>query len=210
MTSRIARILECFEQSNPAPETELIFTTPFSLLMAVLLSAQATDKSVNAALEPVRDQIDTPEKVLDFGLERLQESLKSLNYYRNKSRYIIETARILLQQHNGAVPLVFEELVKLPGIGRKTANVILNVLANGDRIAVDTHVFRVAHRLELADAPSPALVETQLYQTIPARYWNRVNHWFVLHGRNICKARKPDCANCCVRAECPYYKKTKT
>lgn len=201
----IIKIFEEFEKENPRPRTELIYTTPFSLVVAVVLSAQATDQSVNKIMEIILPKIDTPQKVVDLGEQNLADLIKSINIYRHKAHYIFQTALILIQKFQAKVPLQREELIQLPGVGQKTANVILNVLTNASHIAVDTHVFRVSHRLGFSEAKTPSALETDLYAIIPQRFWNRTNHWLVLHGRYICKARKPLCEQCRIKKYCPYY-----
>lgn len=206
--SQITQIFSIFEQLDPSPQTELIYSNPFTLMIAVILSAQATDQSVNKVISPILDQIDSPEKILALGLDNLKEKIKSLNIYQNKSKYIYNTSQILIQEFHSEVPLIFSELVQLPGIGRKTANVILNVLTQAPTIAVDTHVFRVIHRIGITHAKTPTQLEEKLYKLVPKTFWNRINHWLVLHGRNICKARKPLCAQCPVQMHCGYYQQS--
>jgi endonuclease-3 len=204
-TSVVQEIFRNFEKGNPHPRTELIYTTPFSFLVAVILSAQAKDKAVNTTLEPILAQVETPEKIVEWGLENVTNAFHSLNYYRSKSRNIFELAKILCEHYNSELPLQFEQLIKLPGVGPKTANVVLAVLANADYIAVDTHVFRVAKRLGLSEAKNPLAMEKELYERIPQIFWSRTNHWLVLHGRYICQARQPHCSECVQQRLCPFY-----
>jgi endonuclease-3 len=198
------QIFTILEQQNPEPKSELIYSTPFSFFVAVILSAQATDKSVNKIMEVHLSKLDDPSKILELGESQLAELVKSINIYRNKSHYIYESAKVIQSRHAGVIPLVFEALVQLPGVGVKTANVLLNVLAGTGDIAVDTHVFRVARRLGLSDASTPTGLNADLYAVVPERFWNRVNHWLVLHGRYVCTARSPRCCKCAIGAQCPW------
>ncbi len=201
---RVEAIFHRFETMDPDPQTELFFTTDFSLLMAVILSAQATDSSVNTVMKRIISRVDTPQKVIALGEKNLAEEIRSLNIYRNKARYIHQTAQKLVSEFDGKVPLCKEDLVKLPGVGPKTANVVLNVLQGAARIAVDTHVFRVSRRLGLSKATTPTALEEDLYKVVPEQYWSRTNHWFVLHGRYICRARSPLCGSCDFHDLCPW------
>ena len=208
LQQRVQDIFQIFEHNNPDPKTELFYSTPFTLVTSVILSAQATDQSVNNIMTSVAPLIDTPEKVVRLGLEKLQSLFKSINYYRNKSKYVFKLATILLEKYDGKLPLDFEKLITLPGIGQKTAHVILNILVPGYLgIAVDTHVARVANRLGWSSGSTPEQVEQDLYKCVPQEFWGRVNHWLVLHGRYVCKSRKPDCPHCCIRNSCPSYPK---
>jgi endonuclease-3 len=195
-------IFEEFKRKNPSPQTELIYTTQFSFVIAVILSAQATDKSVNKVMEIILNQVDSPQKIVKLGESAFADLIKSINIYRNKAHRIFEIAQIIIDKHNSNVPLDFDSLIKLPGIGNKTANVILNVLTGARRIAVDTHVFRVSHRLGLSQSKTPDALEADLYEVIPEEFWVYVNMWLVLHGRYICVARKPKCDQCSVRKYC--------
>jgi endonuclease-3 len=172
-----------------------------------VLSAQSTDVSVNKVMKNNSELLDTPEKVLQLGISNLESLFKSLNIYRNKAKYVYQIAKSLVESHDSKVPLCFEQLVKLPGVGQKTANVILNVLTNASTIAVDTHVMRVSKRLGLISASitSPEKAEEALYENVPKKYWGRVNHWLVLHGRYICKAKKPKCESCSLNTICQAY-----
>ncbi|MDR1907845.1 MAG: endonuclease III [Holosporales bacterium] len=199
----IEQIFEKFEEHEPNPKSELIYSTPFSFIVAVMLSAQATDKSVNKIMVAHLHELDSPEKILDNGIIRLTELIKSINIYKNKARYIYESAKIIIERFGGVVPLRFEDLTQLSGVGIKTANVVLNVLAGTGDIAVDTHVFRVSRRLGLSDADTPTQLNADLYSIVPQRFWNRVNHWLVLHGRYVCTAKRPKCGDCIVRHLCP-------
>jgi endonuclease III len=262
--------MDLFEKQNPRPATELFYTTDFSFLIAVIASAQATDVSVNKVTTQNITAIDSPQKVWSLGEDGVRDIFKSINAYKNKSKYIVQTAAILIEQYNAEVPLSFEELIKLPGVGRKTANVVLNTLTNASRIAVDTHVLRVCSRLGLSQtakqksdedcvkqaemkmdlfpnssksvfeyvdpvlecsrtskyapllcsvSPSqnsdfegfergpmnPENCEHALYAVVPKRYWSRASNWLILHGRYVCKARKPQCESCVLRELCASY-----
>lgn len=204
---RITRIFETLERMEPAPQTALEYTTPFSLLVSVLLSAQAPDRTVNRIMASLRPLIDTPQKVVDLGEEALAQHLKSLNFYRNKAHNVVGTACLLLKEFHGTVPLARDDLMRLPGVGPKTANAVLNILIGADRIAVDTHVFRLSHRLGLSQGATPDAVEQDLYAIVPKQFWSRVNHWFTGHGRTVCKARRPKCSECSLAPYCPSKEK---
>lgn len=205
-TARITKIFETLEKVDPDPKTALEYTTPFSLLVSVILSAQAPDRSVNRVMADVRPLVDTPQKVADLGEEALAEHIKSLNFYRNKAHHIVGAAYCVLEKFHGEVPLTREALMQLPGVGPKTANAVLNVLTGADRIAVDTHVFRLSHRLGLSKGKTPDAVEQDLYKVVPQRFWNRLNHWVTQHGRTVCMARCPRCEDCCLARYCPSKK----
>ena len=195
--------------ANPLPATELEFTTPFELLVAVLLSAQATDAGVNKATRKLFPVAGTPRAVLELGLERLEEYIKTIGLYRTKARNLMETCRILVEQYGGHVPRTREELESLPGVGRKTANVILNVAFGEETLAVDTHIFRVANRTGLAPGKNPLEVEQALMKRVPPQYLADAHHWLILHGRYVCVARKPRCPVCVIRDLCEYKAKTR-
>ncbi len=188
--------------ANPHPQTELEFTSVFELLAAVLLSAQATDVSVNKATRCLFAQAPTPQALLDLGLDRVTESIRTIGLFRTKARNLLATCRILVEQHGGTVPRTREALEALPGVGRKTANVVLNVAYGDPTMAVDTHIFRVANRTGLAPGRNPLEVEQRLLQRVPAPYLVDAHHWLILHGRYVCQARKPQCDRCAVRAWC--------
>jgi endonuclease III len=188
--------------ANPQPQTELVFTSIFELLAAVLLSAQATDVSVNKATRSLFAQAPTPQAMLDLGLDAVTESIRTIGLYRTKARNLLETCRILVEQHGGEVPRTREALEALPGVGRKTANVVLNVAFGEPTMAVDTHIFRVSNRTGLAPGRNPLEVELGLLQRVPARYLVDAHHWLILHGRYVCQARQPQCSRCAVRAWC--------
>ncbi len=188
--------------ANPHPVSELEYTSVFELLAAVLLSAQATDASVNKATRRLFALAATPQAMLALGEERLAETIRSIGLYRSKARHLIATCRILVEQHGGQVPASREALQALPGVGRKTANVVLNVAFGQDTHAVDTHVFRVCNRTGLAPGKTPAAVEQQLEKRVPAAYRHDAHHWLILHGRHVCTARSPKCTACAVRRWC--------
>jgi endonuclease-3 len=203
--ARVETLFQRFEALNPHPKPELEFKDPFTLLVAVVLSAQATDKAVNKATEPLFALADTPAKMLALGEERLRPMISSIGLYRNKAKNVIALAGILVERYGGKVPFEREALQALPGVGRKTASVVLNELGVEAAIAVDTHVFRVSHRLGLSDAPSPEKVERQLFEVVPEPYLGRAHHWLILHGRYICTAQRPKCDVCPVSDLCPWY-----
>lgn len=200
---RVEAIFAALARFMPEPKTELNYTNPFTFVVAVALSAQATDVSVNKATERLFAVADTPEKMLALGEEGLIPFIASIGLYRGKAKNVIALSRIVLEQHGGQIPLNREALQALPGVGRKTASVVLNELAVEPAIAVDTHVFRVSHRLGLANAATPDKVEAQLHQVVPEDYLPKAHHWLILHGRYTCTARKPDCPGCPVAELCP-------
>jgi len=188
--------------ANPEPQSELAYSSIFELLAAVLLSAQATDVSVNKATRRLFVLANTPQKMLDLGLERVTEEIRTIGLFRTKARNLLETCRILVEQHGGRVPRSRAALEALPGVGRKTANVVLNVAFGEPTMAVDTHVFRVSNRTGLAPGRNPLEVEQALLQRVPARYAEHAHHWLILHGRYVCLARTPRGEACAVRAWC--------
>jgi len=194
--------------ANPLPTTELEFTTPFELLAAVLLSAQATDVSVNKATRKLFPVANTPRAILALGVERLEDHIRTIGLYRTKARNLIETCRILVEQHGGEVPRSREALEALPGVGRKTANVVLNVAFGEETLAVDTHIFRVSNRTGLAPGKDPLEVELNLMKRVPKEYLADAHHWLILHGRYVCVARTPRCWECAVVQYCDYRPKT--
>ena len=196
------------EAANPHPQTELAYASVFELLCAVLLSAQATDVSVNKATQRLFLVANTPQKMLALGLEGLEAHIKTIGLYHSKARHLLETCRILVEQYGGEVPRTREALQTLPGVGRKTANVVLNVAFGAPTMAVDTHIFRVANRTGLAPGKNTVVVEQQLLKRIPARYLVHAHHWLILHGRYICQARTPLCWQCAVAAHCDFQPKT--
>ena len=201
--ARIQEIFDRFAARDDHPKTELNYKNPFTLVVAVALSAQATDKGVNKATEALFRDADTPAKMAALGVEGLTPYIKTIGLYRNKAKNVIALSRILLDLYGGEVPLNREALQSLPGVGRKTASVVLNELDIEPAIAVDTHVFRVSHRLKLADGSTPDKVEAQLMSVVPQPYLTRAHHWLILHGRYVCVARKPKCLGCVVADLCP-------
>jgi endonuclease-3 len=192
---------------DPHPQTELRYTSPFELLIAVILSAQATDVSVNLATDRLFPIANTPAAILSMGVEGLTPYIKTIGLFNSKAKNIIETCRILLLRHDGEVPRTREELERLPGVGRKTANVVLNTAFGEPTIAVDTHIFRVANRTGIAPGKTPLEVEQRLLRLIPDEFLQDAHHWLILHGRYVCKARKPLCGDCPIEAYCEYRKK---
>ncbi|RUP26195.1 MAG: endonuclease III [Curvibacter sp.] len=206
--SDIEPFFATLKAANPQPNTELEYTTVFELLAAVLLSAQATDVGVNKATRRLFPVAGTPQKILALGLEGLEQHIKTIGLYRSKARHLLETCRILVEQHGGQVPRTREALEALPGVGRKTANVVLNVAFGEPTMAVDTHIFRVSNRTGLAPGKNPLEVEKQLLKRVPAAYAVDSHHWLILHGRYVCQARKPQCWHCSVAAWCDFKPKT--
>ena len=196
-------------EMNPHPRTELNYKSPFELLIAVILSAQATDKSVNKATQELFRVADTPAAILALGAAGLSAYIKSIGLYNAKARNIIATCRLLLERHGGAVPESREALQQLPGVGRKTANVILNTAFGQATMAVDTHIFRVANRTGLAPGKTVRAVEEKLLKFVPPEYLRDAHHWLILHGRYVCKARVPACPTCIIADLCEYRRKTK-
>ncbi len=194
--------------ANPHPVTELEYTSVFELLAAVLLSAQATDVSVNKATRKLFPIANTPQALLDLGLERVERAIQTIGLYRTKARNLLETCRILIERHGGEVPRTREALEALPGVGRKTANVVLNVAFGQPTMAVDTHIFRVSNRTGLARGKNPLAVEKALERRVPAAYAVDSHHWLILHGRYVCQSRKPRCWECAVASFCDFKDKT--
>ena len=206
--STVQAIFERFKAANPHPTTELLHKSPFELLIAVILSAQATDKGVNLATRTLFPIADTPEKMLELGLDGLKEQVRTIGLYQTKAKHIIETCRILVEKHQGQVPHTREALEALPGVGRKTANVILNTAFGMPVMAVDTHIFRVANRTGIAPGKNVLEVEKKLVRAIPPAFMHDAHHWLILHGRYVCKARKPDCPACLINDLCEFAGKT--
>ena len=200
---RVEAIFERLARVMPEPKTELNFSSPYTLVVAVALSAQATDVSVNKATDRLFAVADTPQKMLALSEEGLTPFISSIGLYRGKAKNVIALSRIVLEQHGGEVPLSREALQALPGVGRKTASVVLNELGIEPAIAVDTHVFRVSHRLGLANAATPDKVEAQLHQVVPADWLPKAHHWLIRHGRYTCTARRPTCSACLISDLCP-------
>ncbi len=204
--ARVQEIFDRFARSSAHPKTELNYVNPYTLVTAVALSAQATDVSVNKASATLFKAADTPEKMLALGEDGLIQHIKSIGLYRTKAKNVLATARILIDQFGGHVPLNREALQSLPGVGRKTASVVLNELDIEPAIAVDTHVFRVAHRLKLSKGKTPDQVEHHLMAITPKPYLTRAHHWLILHGRYVCVARRPRCEHCLIADLCPSRK----
>ncbi|HAT1659784.1 TPA: endonuclease III [Legionella pneumophila] len=200
-------IFKRLQKQNPHPTTELKYSTPFELLIAVMLSAQATDVSVNKATAQLFQVANTPQALLDLGLDRLKEYIKSIGLYNSKAQNIIKTCEILIGQHEGQVPKQREALEALPGVGRKTANVVLNTAFGQPTIAVDTHIFRVANRIGIAKGKTPLAVEQELLKKVPHEFLHDAHHWLILHGRYVCTARKPHCKTCIIEDLCEYTNK---
>ena len=200
-------IFRRFKEANPNPTTELEYGSPFELLVAVVLSAQATDKSVNLATRKLFPA--TPQKLVELGVGGLEQSIKSIGLYRTKAKNVVALSQILLEKHCGAVPQNREALEALPGVGRKTANVVLNTAFGQPTVAVDTHIFRVSNRTGIAPGKDPLEVEQKLLKFTPPEYLQNAHHWLILHGRYICLARKPGCPQCLIRDLCEFRPKTK-
>lgn len=199
----IDRLFTRFEAASPDPKTELNFVNPFTLVVAVAISAQTTDVAVNKATKPLFEIAYNPFDMVALGEERLMEMISSIGLFRNKAKNVIKLSQILIDQYGGQVPLNREALQALPGVGRKTASVVLNELGIEPSIAVDTHVFRVSHRLGISDAPNADKTEAQLMAIIPEKWLTRAHHWLILHGRYVCLARRPKCEVCIVADLCP-------
>jgi endonuclease-3 len=202
-------IFERLRKANPEPRGELEYRTPFELLIAVILSAQATDKSVNLATRSLYRVANTPKAMLALGMDGLIAHIKRIGLYRTKAKNILATCELLLQRHAGKVPQEREALEQLPGVGRKTANVVLNIAFGHPTIAVDTHIFRVGNRTGLAPGKTPLEVEQKLLKFVPPEFRLHAHHWLILHGRYVCKARKPECPQCLIEDLCEYKAKTR-
>ena len=207
-TAQIEAFFATLRAANPQPQTELEYTSVFELLAAVLLSAQATDVGVNKATRKLFPVANTPQAILDLGLQGLEGYIKTIGLYRSKARHLMEACRMLVELHGGEVPRTREALEALPGVGRKTANVVLNVAFGQPTMAVDTHIFRVSNRTGLAPGKTPLAVEMQLMKRVPPAYAVDSHHWLILHGRYVCQARKPLCPKCAVIAFCDFKDKT--
>ena len=204
----IALFFATLQAANPTPETELEYTTPFELMAAVLLSAQATDVGVNKATRKLFPVANTPRAILDLGVEGLESHIKTIGLYRSKAKHLIEACRRLIDVYGGEVPATRAELETLPGVGRKTANVVLNVAFGEATMAVDTHIFRIGNRTGLAPGKTPLDVELKLEKRVPSAYRLHAHHWLILHGRYVCVARKPRCWECAVAPYCDFKPKT--
>jgi len=202
-------IYERLRAANPDPRSELVYRTPYELLVAVVLSAQATDKSVNLATAKLFPVADTPAKMVALGVEGLEDHIRTIGLYRNKAKNVVALSKLLIERHGGEVPAEREALEQLPGVGRKTANVVLNVAFGQPTIAVDTHIFRVANRTGLAPGKDPLEVEQKLVKFTPHEFAQDAHHWLILHGRYVCLARKPGCPQCLIRDLCEFKGKTK-
>lgn len=200
--TEIEELFATFQKANPEPKGELHAVNPYTLLVAVTLSAQTTDAGVNKATRPLFETVDTPEKMVALGEDRLREAIKTIGLYRNKAKNVIALSEILVREHHGEVPRNRTALEALPGVGRKTANVVLNIAFGEPTIAVDTHVFRVSNRLGLAPGRTPIEVELGLEEAVPKAYLQHAHHWLILHGRYVCKARRPECERCIVADLC--------
>jgi endonuclease-3 len=205
---KIHRIFTLLRAANPAPRSELAYASPFELLVSVVLSAQATDKSVNLATPGLFEVANNPEAMLKLGRRGLERHVRRIGLYRTKAKNILATCKLLLERHGGEVPRTREQLQALPGVGRKTANVILNTAFGEPTIAVDTHIFRVANRTRIAPGRDVRAVEDKLLKAVPDEFKLDAHHWLILHGRYVCKARKPDCPECMIRDLCEYKHKT--
>ncbi len=202
--NNIKKIFATLEAHNPEPQTELHYKNNFELLISVILSAQATDVSVNKATKLLYPVANTPKKIFALGEEGLTYYIKTIGLYRAKAKNIIKTCDILIHEHNSQVPDTREALEALPGVGRKTANVVLNTAFGQHTIAVDTHIFRVSNRIGLANGKTPLAIELQLEKIIPKKYIKNAHHWLILHGRYVCKARKPECGQCVIEKWCEF------
>ena len=200
--SEILEIMQIFADADQTPKSELEYTNAYNLLVAIILSAQSTDKGVNKATKELFKVADTPQKMLDLGIDGLKEYIKTIGLYNNKAKSIISMSQSLIEKFDGEVPSSQEDLESLAGVGRKTANVLRNVWYNQPTMAVDTHVFRIAHRLDFSKGKTPLEVEKDLLKVLPDKYLMYANHWLVLFGRYICKAQKPDCEKCPIAKYC--------
>jgi endonuclease-3 len=202
--SDIEAFFACLQAANPNPETELEYQTPFELLAAVLLSAQATDVGVNKATQKLFPVANTPQAIVELGVAGLEPYIQTIGLFRSKARHLVEASRMLVERHGGVVPRTRAELEALPGVGRKTANVVLNVAFGEPTMAVDTHIFRVGNRTGLAPGKTPLEVELKLEKRVPAAFRLHAHHWLILHGRYVCVARKPKCWECAVASFCDF------
>ena len=203
-SEKIGAIFERFAAKNPHPETELQYTNSYTLLVAVVLSAQATDIGVNKATKSLFAKVDSPQKMVELGLENLKQYIKTIGLFNTKAKNVVALSKILIEKYQGQIPQTREELETLPGVGRKTANVVLNVAFGQPTIAVDTHIFRVANRTGLASGKTPLEIELELNSVIPPSYLLHAHHWLILHGRYICKAQKPLCSQCPINDLCEF------
>lgn len=205
---RYSRVLQIFEETMPSPETELHYDTPFHLLLAVILSAQCTDKRVNMVTPPLFEAYPTPQQLAEATPEEVFPYIKSVSYPNNKTRSLLGAARVIVEEFGGEIPDNIDDLMRIPGVGRKTANVMLAVVWNRAAMAVDTHVFRVSERIGLTTgSKTPLQTETTLVRYLPEDIIPKAHHWLILHGRYVCKARRPDCLNCALTSVCRFYTK---
>jgi endonuclease-3 len=209
-SGNVRRLFEILRAGNPAPATELHYASPFELLVAVMLSAQATDISVNKATVTLFPKANTPTAMVKLGLSGLRRHIRHIGLFNTKARNILKTCHILLREHNGEVPAGRDALERLPGVGRKTANVVLNVAFGQPTIAVDTHIFRVANRTGLAPGRTVRAIEDELMRVVPEEFRRHAHHWLILHGRYVCSARRPRCAECQIRRQCQWQDKEST
>ena len=205
---QIEEMFRRFQAENPDPKGELHSVNAFTFLVAVVLSAQATDEGVNRATKSLFAKADTPEKIIAMGEDHLRDAIKTIGLYRTKAKNVYALSQLLVAHHNSEVPASREALEALPGVGRKTANVVLNIIFGEPTIAVDTHLFRLGNRLGLAPGKTPMEVETKLLKAVPKPYLRHAHHWLILHGRYVCKARKPECWRCLIADLCPFKPKT--
>ena len=203
-SEQVISLFERFKSENPVPKTELIATNNYTLLVSVVLSAQATDKSVNKATESLYQKVDTPEKMLELGEEGLIGYIKSIGLYKNKAKNVIALSKILIEKFNSEIPKTREDLMSLPGVGRKTANVILNVVYGEKTMPVDTHLLRISPRIGLSFGTTPESIEMDLLKIIPDEYMQHAHHWLILHGRYVCTARNPKCSECLISDICQH------
>lgn len=201
---QVISLFERFKSENPVPKTELIATNNYTLLVSVVLSAQATDKSVNKATESLYQKVDTPQKMLELGEEGLIAYIKSIGLYKNKAKNVIALSKILIEKFNSEIPKTREDLMSLPGVGRKTANVILNVVYGEKTMPVDTHLLRISPRIGLSFGTTPESIERDLLKIIPDEYMQHAHHWLILHGRYVCTARNPKCSECLISDICQH------
>lgn len=201
----IDKIFATLKKTNPNPKTELSYTNDFTFLIAIILSAQSTDKRVNVITSKLFQIIKSPEDILLLGNEKLESIIKSIGLFRNKTKNILELSKILTEKYGGNIPANYDDILKLPGVGRKTANVFVNATRKDPKIAVDTHVFRVANRLGIVSGNTPIEIEQQLYNNVKKKYHINLSNWLVLHGRYICKAKSPECNKCLLNEYCNYY-----
>jgi endonuclease-3 len=205
---KVDKFFAKLKQQNPEPKGELEYVNHFTLLVAVVLSAQATDAGVNKATRGLFKAAKTPQEMLDLGIDKLTDYIKTIGLYKGKAKNVMALSQMLIEKHGGRVPRTMEQLIELPGVGRKTANVVLNIAYGEPTMAVDTHVFRVSNRTKLALGKTPEEIEQKLLKVIPVNYLQHAHHWLILHGRYTCKARLPECARCVVYDECEFRDKT--